>query len=89
MGGYSLGSALNWRSGQMIMVALLLLFGAFYAGTLLGNKAPFYVSQLSSNSSSSSSSSIGNLSLSNFNGPRKFSVFFFFLGLCCRFGQFG
>ena len=65
MGGYALGSAFDSKSGQMIMVALLLMVGSFYAGTLFGNNGPIYVSQLPSNSSSPSSSlSTGNLSLS-------------------------
>ena len=65
MGGYALGSAFDSKSGQMIMVALLLMVGSFYAGTLFGNNGPIYVSQLPSNSSPPSSSlSIGNLSLS-------------------------
>ncbi|KAG8646462.1 probable methyltransferase PMT7 [Manihot esculenta] len=55
MGGYALGSAFDLKSGQMIMVALLLMVGSFYLGTLFGNNAPVYVSQFSSNSSSSSS----------------------------------
>lgn len=89
MGGYALGSAFDSRSGRMIMVALLLMAGSFYAGTLFGNNAPLYVSQLSSNSSSSSST--GNLSLS-------LSLFIAFMGLqlvflglynesCCTFGK--
>lgn len=80
MGRYALGSAFGWRSGQMIMVALLLMVGAFYAGTLLGNKAPIYVSQLSnSSSSSSSSSSTGKVSLSKtLMGLLSFRFFFFF-----------
>ncbi|XP_015900643.3 probable methyltransferase PMT7 [Ziziphus jujuba] len=56
-GGFSLGSAFDTKSGQMIMVALLLMAGSFYAGTLFGNQSPIYVSQHTSNSSSSSSSS--------------------------------
>lgn len=56
MGGYALGSAFDSKSGQMIMVALLLMVGSFYAGTLFGNNGPIYVSQLPSNSSSPSSS---------------------------------
>ncbi|GMY19130.1 probable methyltransferase PMT7 [Fagus crenata] len=60
MGGYALGSAFDSKSGQMIMVALLLMVGSFYAGSLFGNNGPIYVSQLPSNSSSPSSSlSIG------------------------------
>ncbi|KAJ9184944.1 hypothetical protein P3X46_004629 [Hevea brasiliensis] len=54
MGGYALGSAFDSKSGQMIMVALLLMVGSFYLGTLFGNNAPIYVSQSSSSNSSSS-----------------------------------
>ncbi|XP_010552971.1 PREDICTED: probable methyltransferase PMT7 isoform X2 [Tarenaya hassleriana] len=57
MGGYVLGPA---RSGQTIMVALVLMVGSFYAGTLFGNNAPIYVSQSSSNSSSSGPSTFSN-----------------------------
>ncbi|KAI6696892.1 hypothetical protein NL676_017011 [Syzygium grande] len=61
MGGSVLGSAFDLRSGQMIMAALLLMAGSFYAGTLFGNKAPLYVprtlSDSSSNPNSTSSSS--------------------------------
>ncbi|CAL1385785.1 unnamed protein product [Linum trigynum] len=58
MGGFSMGSAFYSKSGLMIMAALLLMAGSFYFGTLLGNNAPIYVSQLTSNSSSSSSLSV-------------------------------
>lgn len=59
MGGYSWGSAFDSKSGQMIMVALLLMVGSFYTGTLFGNNnASIYVSQLSSSSNSSSSHGI-------------------------------
>ncbi|CAL1352320.1 unnamed protein product [Linum trigynum] len=58
MGGFSMGSAFNSRSGLLIMVALMLMAGSFYFGTLLGNNASIYVSQLTSNSSSSSSISV-------------------------------
>lgn len=58
MGGYALGSAFDWRSGKMIMLALLMMVGSFYVGTLFGNNGSVYVSQLSSNSSSSSSTGI-------------------------------
>ena len=67
MSGFALGSAFDSKSGQMIMVALLLMVGTFYAGTLFGNNGPIYVSELPSNSSSSSSPSsfsTGNTSLS-------------------------
>ncbi|KAG4216205.1 hypothetical protein ERO13_A01G226900v2 [Gossypium hirsutum] len=56
MGGYALGSAFDSKSGQMIMVSLLLMFGSFFLGNLFGNNAPIYVSQVSETSSSSSSS---------------------------------
>ncbi|KAG7549426.1 S-adenosyl-L-methionine-dependent methyltransferase [Arabidopsis thaliana x Arabidopsis arenosa] len=52
-GGYVLGSA---RSGQTIMVALVLMVGSFYAGSIFGNNSPIYISQPSSSSNSSSSS---------------------------------
>jgi hypothetical protein len=65
MGGYSWGSAFDSKSGQMIMVALLLMVGSFYTGTLFGNNnASIYVSQLSSSSNSSSSHGMFSLSLS-------------------------
>ncbi|XWS65355.1 hypothetical protein CRYUN_Cryun05aG0105700 [Craigia yunnanensis] len=57
MRGYALGSAFDSKSGQMIMVALLLMVGSFYVGNLFGNNAPIYISQDSATSSSSSSSS--------------------------------
>ncbi|KAE8726923.1 putative methyltransferase PMT7 [Hibiscus syriacus] len=57
MGGYALGSAFDSKSGQMITVALLLMFGSFFVGNLLGNNAPIYVSQVSESSSSPASSS--------------------------------
>ncbi|MBA0734837.1 hypothetical protein Gogos_018728, partial [Gossypium gossypioides] len=56
MGGYALGSAFDSKSGQMIMVSLLLMFGSFFLGNLFGNNAPIYVSQVSETSSSYSSS---------------------------------
>ncbi|KAF3442488.1 hypothetical protein FNV43_RR16404 [Rhamnella rubrinervis] len=62
-GGFSLGSAFDTKSGQMIMVALVLMAGSFYAGTLFGNQAPIYVSQRTSNFSSSSS--VGSSSFTN------------------------
>lgn len=52
-GGNVVCSAFKFKSGQMIVVALLLMAGCFYAGTLLGNNAPIYASQLSISSSSS------------------------------------
>ncbi|XVE61047.1 hypothetical protein DITRI_Ditri06bG0008900 [Diplodiscus trichospermus] len=58
MGGLALGSAFDSKSGQMIMVALLLMVGSFYVGNLFGNNAPIYISQDSDTSSSSSSASI-------------------------------
>ncbi|KAG6769130.1 hypothetical protein POTOM_024746 [Populus tomentosa] len=67
MGGYSWGSAFDSKSGQMIMVALLLMVGSFYTGTLFGNNnASIYVSQLSSSSNSSSSHGLFSLSLVKF-----------------------
>ncbi|PPE02386.1 hypothetical protein GOBAR_DD00574 [Gossypium barbadense] len=42
MGGYALGSAFDSKSGQMIMVSLLLMFGSFFLGNLFGNNAPIY-----------------------------------------------
>lgn len=54
-----LGSA---RSGQTIMVALVLVVGSFFAGYIFGNDAPIYIPQPSSNSSSSSPSPSGSLS---------------------------
>ena len=66
MSGFALGLAFDSKSGQMVMVALLLTVGTFYASTLFGNNDPIYVSELPSNSSSSSPSSFstGNTSLS-------------------------
>ena len=64
MGGLALGSAFDSKSGQIIMAALLLMIVSFYTGTLFGNNAPLYVSQLDSNSPSSfpnNVSSNGNL----------------------------
>ncbi|KAG6694361.1 probable methyltransferase PMT6 isoform X1 [Carya illinoinensis] len=43
----------------MIMVALLVMVGTFYAGTLFGNNAPIYVSQLPVKSFSSSTDDSG------------------------------
>ncbi|KAE8661185.1 hypothetical protein F3Y22_tig00116937pilonHSYRG00037 [Hibiscus syriacus] len=57
MGGYALGSAFDSKSGQMIMVALLLMLGSFFVGNLFGNNAPIYISQVSETSSSLASSS--------------------------------
>lgn len=45
MGGYVFGAA---RSGQTIMVALFLMVGSFYIGSLFGNNQPIYVSRPSS-----------------------------------------
>lgn len=61
MGGYALGSAFDSKSGQMIMLALLLMVGSFYLGTLFGNNAPIYVSQSFASNSSSAVSSPGTL----------------------------
>ncbi|XP_022766612.1 probable methyltransferase PMT7 isoform X2 [Durio zibethinus] len=55
MGGYALGSAFDSKSGQMIMVALLLMVGSFYVGNLFGNNAPIYITQDSDTYSSSPS----------------------------------
>ncbi|KAM4091716.1 hypothetical protein ACJW30_09G157900 [Castanea mollissima] len=66
MSGFALGSAFDSKSGQMIMVALLLMVGTFYAGTLFGNNGPIYVSELLSNSSSSSSPSSFSTGISTF-----------------------
>lgn len=52
MGGYALRSAFDSKSGQLIMVGLLLMVGSFYLGTIFGNNAPIYVARTSSNSSS-------------------------------------
>ncbi|VYS56875.1 unnamed protein product [Arabidopsis thaliana] len=41
------------RSGQTIMVALVLMVGSFYTGTLFGTNQPIYVSHPSSHSASS------------------------------------
>ncbi|XVE95830.1 hypothetical protein REPUB_Repub02eG0167300 [Reevesia pubescens] len=65
MRGYALGSAFDSKSGQMIMVVLLLMVGSFYVGNLFGNNAPIYISQDSATSSSSSSSS-SSLAISTF-----------------------
>ncbi|KAI4348634.1 hypothetical protein L6164_009336 [Bauhinia variegata] len=59
MGGLALGYAFDSKSGQMIMAALLLMIVSFYSGTLFGNNAPLYVSQLPSNSPSAPPSSPG------------------------------
>ncbi|EEF28705.1 probable methyltransferase PMT7 isoform X1 [Ricinus communis] len=53
----ALRSAFDSKSGQMIMVALLLMIGSFYLGTLFGNNAPIYLSNSSSSSNSSSAPS--------------------------------
>ncbi|RVW92276.1 putative methyltransferase PMT7 [Vitis vinifera] len=52
-----LSAAFDLKSGQLILVALLLMFGAFYSGTFFGNNSPIYVPQSTSNSSFYSSSS--------------------------------
>ncbi|XVE61043.1 hypothetical protein DITRI_Ditri06bG0008700 [Diplodiscus trichospermus] len=66
MGGLALGSAFDSKSGQMIMVALLLMVGSFYVGNLLGNNAPIYISQGSDTSSSSLSASSSSPAISTF-----------------------
>ncbi|KAG7581085.1 putative S-adenosyl-L-methionine-dependent methyltransferase [Arabidopsis suecica] len=50
MGGYVFGAA---RSGQTIMVSLVLMVGSFYTGSLFGTNQPIYVSQPSPHSASS------------------------------------
>lgn len=52
-----LSAAFDLKSGQLILVALLLMIGAFYSGTFFGNNSPIYVPQSTSNSSFYSSSS--------------------------------
>ncbi|KAI4375943.1 hypothetical protein MLD38_013754 [Melastoma candidum] len=65
MGGSVLGSAFDLKSGQTIMVALLVMAGSFYVGTLFGNDGPIYVSQAGSNSSVPASIPPGMLTFSN------------------------
>ncbi|XP_062117944.1 probable methyltransferase PMT7 isoform X3 [Humulus lupulus] len=60
-GGIPLRSAFDSKSGRLIMLLLLVMLASFYAGTLFGNQAPIYVSQLASDNSSS----IGNSSFTN------------------------
>ncbi|KAE9612481.1 putative S-adenosyl-L-methionine-dependent methyltransferase [Lupinus albus] len=55
MGFFALGSAFDSKSGQIIMISLLLMIVSFYSGTLFGNNAPLYVSQFVSNTSSNAS----------------------------------
>ncbi|CAK9322754.1 unnamed protein product [Citrullus colocynthis] len=62
-GAYGLGSFFALQSWQMIMLALLLMVGSFYFGTLFGNNVPIYVSHLPSNSTSSSL--LGNSTIPN------------------------
>ncbi|XP_062117942.1 probable methyltransferase PMT7 isoform X1 [Humulus lupulus] len=52
-GGIPLRSAFDSKSGRLIMLLLLVMLASFYAGTLFGNQAPIYVSQLASDNSSS------------------------------------
>lgn len=47
--------AFDSRSGQLILVALLLMVASFYSGTLFGHKSAFYLQQHQDLSSSSSS----------------------------------
>lgn len=54
MGGLS--AAFDWKTGQLIMVALLIMVASFYTGTLFSGDDSLYVPQLPSNSSSSASS---------------------------------
>ena len=80
MSRFALGLAFDSKSGQMVMVALLLTVGTFYASTLFGNNDPIYVSELPSNSSSSSSPSsfsTGNTSLSLSLSLTLMGIFFF------------
>ncbi|KDP26221.1 hypothetical protein JCGZ_22467 [Jatropha curcas] len=63
-GGYALRSAFDSKSGQLIMVALLLMVGSFYFGTLFGNNGSIYIYNFSSSNSSSPSSS-GSYTFSN------------------------
>lgn len=60
MGGFAIGSAFDSKSGQIIMAALLFMIVSFYAGTLFGNNAPLYISNLPSSSNTSSSSNGNN-----------------------------
>ncbi|KAF7819124.1 putative methyltransferase PMT6 [Senna tora] len=60
MAKLALGSVFDSKSGQMILVALLLMIVSFYLGTLFGNHVPIFASQLLSNKSSFISSSDGN-----------------------------
>ncbi|KAK6945196.1 putative S-adenosyl-L-methionine-dependent methyltransferase [Dillenia turbinata] len=53
MGGYALWAAFDSKSGQFILLALLVMVGSFYVGTLFGNnRSPIFAPELSSNSSS-------------------------------------
>ncbi|XAR69615.1 Sarcosine/dimethylglycine N-methyltransferase [Bertholletia excelsa] len=58
-------SAFDSKSGQLILVALLIMIASFYTGTLFGKNSSIYVSQLPSGDSSSLSSAPGNSSFSN------------------------
>ncbi|XP_062117943.1 probable methyltransferase PMT7 isoform X2 [Humulus lupulus] len=62
-GGIPLRSAFDSKSGRLIMLLLLVMLASFYAGTLFGNQAPIYVSQLASDNSSSIGA--GNSSFTN------------------------
>ncbi|KAL0555048.1 hypothetical protein IC582_008980 [Cucumis melo] len=60
---YGFGYFFALQSWQMIMLALLLMVGSFYFGTLFGDNVPIYVSHLPSNSTSSSL--LGNSTIPN------------------------
>lgn len=46
-----LSAAFDLKSGQLILLALLVMIGAFYSGTFFGNNSAIYVPQFTSNSS--------------------------------------
>ncbi|XP_024025427.1 probable methyltransferase PMT7 isoform X1 [Morus notabilis] len=56
-GGISLRSAFYSGTGRTILFLLLLMAASFFAGTLFGNQAPIYVSQLTSDNNNNNSSS--------------------------------
>ncbi|XP_047308890.1 probable methyltransferase PMT7 [Impatiens glandulifera] len=51
-------TAFDLKSGQLILVFLLIMIASFYTGTLFGNNSSIYVSQIPSNSSSLLSDSL-------------------------------
>ncbi|XP_059646197.1 probable methyltransferase PMT6 [Cornus florida] len=60
MGGFLWSSsAFDSKSGQLILVSLLVMTASFYTGTFFGRNSSIYAPQLPSNSSSLSSSSPG------------------------------